>query len=361
MFGKSKQIKDLELKNEALKRSCERQQQELDAAEAKIAALESELEKSRAKGNDIGVMKLAIEGLSPIGTIRGRIADMANHLMDQRDHIISSAALYDQSSTNMKHLVAGLSDVGGEVSETHEVIAALRGVTVEINQFVGIISNISEQTNLLALNAAIEAARAGEQGRGFAVVADEVRNLAKRAAEASSEVAKLVGQIDKSTLQADAIIGTTLSNCESMLESATATSGSMDRLIDFSKSMHATITNEAMSSFMETVKLDHMVWKQDVYRRWLSGQAANGDVVDHTQCRLGKWYYVGSGAEHYRHLPSYNRLETPHANVHAGGLKALECLLAGDLDSSIEALRSMEKASDETIALLGKLGSEIGK
>lgn len=146
-----------------------------------------------------------------------------------------------------------------------------------------------------------------------------------------------------------------------MLVSGRLYQESLDDLIDFSRSMYETITQEAMASFMETVKLDHMAWKQDVYQRWLSHQGPNGEVADHHQCRLGHWYYQGDGAANYRHLPSFTSLEQPHAAVHQGGLQALEALAAGSLDNSIDALGQMEQASDQTITLLSRLRQEIGQ
>ena len=79
---------------------------------------------------------------------------------------------------------------------TSELLAALENKSGQIERITTVISGIAEQTNLLALNAAIEAARAGEQGRGFAVVADEVRGLAQKTAEATDEIGSMVNEID---------------------------------------------------------------------------------------------------------------------------------------------------------------------
>jgi methyl-accepting chemotaxis protein len=103
---------------------------------------------------------------------------------------------------SMKEASASLEQIAGSLSSTATVIDTLGQRSQEIGGIVSVITSIAEQTNLLALNAAIEAARAGEQGRGFAVVADEVRNLASRTRQATDEISSMIASIQQETSNA---------------------------------------------------------------------------------------------------------------------------------------------------------------
>ncbi|WP_268798874.1 methyl-accepting chemotaxis protein [Pseudomonas huanghezhanensis] len=100
---------------------------------------------------------------------------------------------------SMQEASASLEQIAGSLSSTATVIDTLGQRSQEIGGIVSVITSIAEQTNLLALNAAIEAARAGEQGRGFAVVADEVRNLASRTRQATDEISGMITSIQQET------------------------------------------------------------------------------------------------------------------------------------------------------------------
>lgn len=284
------------------------------------------------------------------------LAQMAHQLKDERMQAAEAAAVSITSGNTTTEIAANLHHLAESSASTAREVDALARDAGEISAIVQLIHEIADQTNLLALNAAIEAARAGEAGRGFAVVADEVRKLAERTAKATKEIDTLVSSIRDNSGAAKGAMEVLSKAAGEFSSRGNKATEDMHNLMSISRQMEEVIASSSLRSFVELAKIDHLVFKFRVYLGLFGLEKVESrQLPSHSTCRLGQWYYEGEGKQCFSKLPGYREIEPPHIAVHDFGVKALEARQQGDMTGMLRHIEAMETASQRVIENLQQM------
>ena len=234
------------------------------SASARISLATAQIAQTSDRSNhNMGAQLAETEAVAAALTeLAGSALSMAHNTDTAVDATHESQRKVGDGRSLLAQVITTITDLSSDIRDSSEAVLDLQRSSGEIGQVLQVIRDISEQTNLLALNAAIEAARAGEQGRGFAVVADEVRTLAQRTGDSTAEINKMIERLQTAIRRVADAMDAGRTRADQTVEAANVAGESLtaiDQAVDRARAMNSQIALAAREQSQVIVDVERNI------------------------------------------------------------------------------------------------------